>query len=667
MRINHNIPAMNAHRILGQNSSIAAKNLERLSSGKKINRASDDAAGMAISEKMNAQIRGLQMASRNSLDGVSLVQTAEGAMNEVHSMLQRMRELSVQAANGTMDTGDRDAIQAEINQLTSEINRIGNGTEFNKLKILQGNQEPKSNTQYSAMSTGKPAEFILDKTTTAAPLPTLSTPFQKISETDTLIVTVNGKENVVNLQGFNSTTNLTYSDFLERINDALGDDGKAFFNDKMQVVVRTNDTGGNKSVKFEGTATSKLATTAPTALIVGTAAATVFDYSGGGTKTFKINTKTITLDANYTDIAGLVSAINTKIAADTDLQKLGITFSQAGGVISISATSPVDLKLEAGATDALGDLKLTAGDYLTQASESFGKAENPANYSTGYFKFESIPEKGSFIKIGDKTLDFYDSSKEPYMGTNIPINIYNSAGPGYKNVSDIVSEISKLGIRGISMFVGDNSAGQNLPSPLPTDFPTKFNNNNKTELIVVAHERGFGGNAIALEGTLEEFNVNLQVGANAGQGFRMEIGDIRSQKLKISADKPTGNPGVKGASYTSIKSVNNGITSNLEEYAVDVTDEKKATAAIEVFNNAIVQLATERSRLGAIQNRLEKTIANLDNTAENLTAAMSRIVDTDMASEMSEFTKMNILQQAGTSMLAQANQQPQLVLKLLGN
>ena len=153
MRINTNIAALNSHRMLERNTNTSAKNLERLSSGMRINRASDDAAGLAISEKMNAQIRGLKMASRNSLDGVSLVQTAEGAMGEIHSMLQRMRELSVQAANGTMSTDDRKAIQDEINQLTSEVNRIGNGTEFNNLQILKGNQGPKSNTIISKMST----------------------------------------------------------------------------------------------------------------------------------------------------------------------------------------------------------------------------------------------------------------------------------------------------------------------------------------------------------------------------------------------------------------------------------------------------------------------------------------------------------------------------------
>ena len=137
MRINHNIPAMNAHRLLGVNNLAGSKTLEKLSSGKRINRAGDDAAGMAISEKMRAQIKGLTMASKNSLDGVSLVQTAEGAMGEVHSMLQRMRELAVQAANGTSADSDRQAIQDEINQLTSEVNRISNGTEYNTRNILK--------------------------------------------------------------------------------------------------------------------------------------------------------------------------------------------------------------------------------------------------------------------------------------------------------------------------------------------------------------------------------------------------------------------------------------------------------------------------------------------------------------------------------------------------
>lgn len=141
MRINNNIPALNTHRILNMNTNSIEKALERLSSGKRINRASDDAAGMAISEKMRAQVQGLRQASRNSLDGISLIQTAEGALNEVHAMLQRMRELCVQGANGVYKEEDLKTIGAEIVQLTEQIDKIANDTEFNGIKLLDGSQK----------------------------------------------------------------------------------------------------------------------------------------------------------------------------------------------------------------------------------------------------------------------------------------------------------------------------------------------------------------------------------------------------------------------------------------------------------------------------------------------------------------------------------------------
>ncbi|MED5074090.1 flagellin [Anoxybacillus geothermalis] len=140
MRINHNIQALNAYRNLAANQSSISKNLERLSSGLRINRAADDAAGLAISEKMRSQIRGLQMAERNALDAISMIQTAEGALNEVHSILQRMRELAVQAANGTNQDTDREALDSEFQQLIEEINRIGQDTQFNKMNILATDQ-----------------------------------------------------------------------------------------------------------------------------------------------------------------------------------------------------------------------------------------------------------------------------------------------------------------------------------------------------------------------------------------------------------------------------------------------------------------------------------------------------------------------------------------------
>ncbi len=657
MRINTNMAALNSHRMLEKNTSISARNLEKLSSGKRINRASDDAAGLAISEKMTAQIRGLKMASRNALDGVSLVQTAEGAMGEVHSMLQRMRELSVQAANGTMSTTDRKAIQDEINQLTSEVNRIGNGTEFNKLNILQGNQGPNSNTIMRNMSTGEYPKLTLDKiynpasypnvsggqiqfdvfasgsaivptinVSTLPPRPlgdvlsevnqkikttlsgTLGYPsdknveafinssgnlaikaignsigidasgtvskeilfinpiifeevnkekFQKLDANDTLTISFeDGTKTSVNLQGFSTTTNLSHADFLERINDAMGDNGEAYFDSNFNIVLKGNEAGGDKNIKIEGSAITKLATN----------------------------------------------------------------------------------------------------------SNALGVAESPANFSKGSLFFNEVPQDGSYVIVGDTRVDFYNSSVRPYTGNNVSVDI-NS-----KTVEAIVKDVARIKVDGVSMFVGDGTLSNNIPQPTPLDFPNAsgvIDNKNAREIVVVSHQRGLAGNTVPIEDTLKSFNVNLQVGSNAGQGFRLEVGDTRSIALKISADKSTRNTGIEGAAYITNANVTNGISASMVEYSVDVMDEKKATAAIEVFNNAILTVASERSKLGAIQNRLEKTIANLDNTAENLTGALSRIADTDMALEMSEFTKFNILQQAGTAMLSQANQQPQMMLKLL--
>lgn len=641
MRINTNIAALNSHRMLEKNTSISGRNLEKLSSGKRINRASDDAAGLAISEKMNAQIRGLKMASRNALDGVSLVQTAEGAMGEVHSMLQRMRELSVQAANGTMSPDDRRAIQDEINQLTSEVNRIGNGTEFNKLNILQGNQGPDSNTIISKMSTGAPAEVLLNQIALLVTTPATefdeTLEFRHLEPTDTFSVVVNGKETIVNIQGFDSSTNLSYGDFLERINDALGDDAVAYFNHDGSILVKTNQAGGGQSIEFKGSSVTldKL-----------------FAAPGGAVSIPGVNNGTFTLTSNFKSGESIKIGDETFVFGDGEAGtvKIGIDVSETAtnlatkinsilGYTTTPNTNPGEILLQYGAPLAIVD-PLPSIEVAHPSAKAFGTAENPANKSQGTIFFSELPEKGSFITIGNTRIDFYDSSEEPYAGTNVPIDLNASA-----DVEALVTNlISNLNIDGVTL------------SAVP---------GNARTINIEADVVGFAGNVITLEGTLDEFNVNLQVGSNAGQGFRLEVGDTRSIALKISANKPTGNPGVAGAAYVEIPNVTNGIKPAFVEYSLDVMDEDKATAAIEVFNNAIITVASERSKLGAIQNRLEKTIANLDNTAENLTAAKSRIEDTDMALEMSEFTKFNILQQAGTAMLAQANQQPQMMLQLL--
>lgn len=635
MRINHNIPALNAHRLLTSNTNKSTKVLERLSSGKKINKAADDAAGMAISEKMRAQVRGLKKASQNTLDGISLIQTAEGAMNEVHSMLQRMRELAVQAANGTTTDEDRQAIQDEINQLTSEVNRIANGTEFNTRKLLQGNTGPDSNTTVHRMSTGGPAEIVGQAFADDAAIATLGS-----LTSESLSIWVDGKERVVNLNKLDGTaTNSTKDNLLEALNNAMGDLGEAVFRENGTLEIRSTSIGGTSELKITGTDKILGKLFEPKNLTLTSSIELPAD--GGDWSAITDESLTFIIDGveqslHLTGIntrAGLVSAISTFLggaatAAEID-DKLVISFSAIAVTLKGTAVEAV----MGTSTSIRGEIKVTG-----EAEKDLGKAE-------GSFLFKEMPQIGSTLTIGKEKIEFYDSRVGPYTGSNRPINIA-ADDTNMKTLEGIVEEISKLGIAGVDMEVDEDKA---------------------TRLIVTAEVDGFTGQAIFLEGTPKEFVTNLQVGPNQGQGFRLSVGDIRAKMMGISSDSPDGNTGVKGAAFVTIPTVTDGLSEGVIEYALDLSTEDRATSAITVYDNAIVKLAGLRSSLGAIQNRLEYTAANLDNTAENLTAALSRIEDADMALEMSEFTKLNILTQSGVAMLAQANQRPQSILQLLGS
>lgn len=435
MIINHNLSAMNAHRQLGANQANGAKAQEKLSSGLRINRAGDDAAGLAISEKMRAQVRGLDQASRNGQDGISMIQTAEGALGETHSILQRMRELATQAANDTNVEVDREEIQKEINALTSEINRIGNTTEFNKQKVLDG--------------------------------------AQKIGN----VKTVEGSEAV----------------------EAEGD------NPAIDAVIG--------SVSFDITKAFEVGDTITV---------------GGKTITF--------VEGDITEDADEVSLSSAKT-----------TEEQASAIAAL--------------INGVEDSEITAS-------------------TTG------------------KTVSI----------------VQNEAGTG------------------------------TVSSP------------------VITNSKGDG------------FSATFQIGANKGQSMTINFLDMRSEALGI-AGKNTGTHtagtndkavAVAGAKFAVGNDVTNGTTNDGEAHALDVSSHESATAAVEVINNAIEAVSAERSKMGSYQNRLEHTISNLNNSSENLQAAESRVRDVDMAKEIMEFTKNNILSQASQSMLAQANQAPQQVLQLLG-
>ena len=411
MVVQHNLTAMNSNRMLGVTTSAQAKSSEKLSSGYKINRAADDAAGLTISEKMRKQMRGLDRAATNAQDGVSAVQTAEGALTEVHSMLQRMNELATQSANGTNSTSDRQAIQDEINQLTTEIDRVAETTKFNETYLLKGDSK------------------------TAA---------------------------------------------------------KATFMDSGYAI---------KS----------------------------------GTKLY-------------------AEGSDTELTADT----LKTALESGQKVYTATKTS--------GQSDANLSVKGKDYDYVTKLYDEDGKLVSAENVLAS-------------MKADGKT-----------NATNYYTSDAGSAGA---------------------------AAGSNVE-------------------ISAANAKKTDGT-----GYLEQFSVN------GALSFNLHVGADSSSDNKISVKIDS-----MSAAGIGVKDLN-------------VSTEADATAAIDRIAEAIQKVSSQRSSLGAVQNRLEHTIANLDNVVENTTSAESRIRDTDMASEMVEYSKNNILAQAGQSMLAQANQSTQGVLSLL--
>lgn len=576
MRINHNIQALNSYRNLSKNSSGLSKNLEKLSSGLRINRAADDAAGLAISEKMRSQIRGLDMAERNTLDGISLLQTAEGALGTTHEILQRMRELTVQAANGTLEDKDRQAIQSEIDQLTQEIDRISKTTQFNAKPLLRGAVEGRSYAEV----TGSSMQYIGNGTWsgTLAVKPSYPASVElNLSETF-------GQQSAAAAQGNTFVIN-----------------GRTY-----EVLTAAGAT--------------------PTTGRIGV------NVAWGGTALDNINNTMLALsDA----IKASDKSMDAAFFSTADATGTGATFTPGKlTLVSADKLSPLDadkIKVSSSATGVNFYKPNT-----TTAATSFVGNTDALIPTTAAISFANIPGDGDSITIDGVTITFSTTS-----GTN-QIDVTN------KSVSDILNELDVL--------IQTSQTNGNMKNLTSYSIIGKslILNSTKTEtgappfkgLEVRIKDADFAARAGV------ELKVNMQIGANANENMDMSIGimDAVSLGLARQADHTTKiiTPGVDAAG------------------GVDVSSSQEAArVSIEVIDLAIKRVSEERSRMGAYQNRMEHTISNLGIASENLTSAESRIRDADMAKEMSEYTKNNIINQAATAMLAQANQLPQGILQLL--
>ncbi len=543
MIINHNLMAMNTHRQLGMNNMSGQKSIEKLSSGFRINRAGDDAAGLAISEKMRGQIRGLSQASRNSQDAISLIQTAEGALNETHAILQRMRELAVQSASDTNVEKDRSEIQKEINQLTSEINRIGNTTEFNTMKLVNGDRAAAGSvtkvTQELATAAAKDLAFAEG----------------------------------VNHNGYKF---------------ALKDDKVTITNTHSGWAGVASGTG---TVSIEKVAGDKLQIT-------------INSPSSGQTPLVVVDT--IKLDQVSNSFKYDAHGISFELSAE-EYQKTAV-----GDKVDLTITAA---EITAGA-------KTTANDFTTNVLS--GGGTNRATVSG----LSVTPMSGwTDVRSMDVTWD----------GTKLTVILKDADGTTLNSDDTITwsgAAAYTYNEHGISFKVDRQHATE-------FSFSTTFD----TETKSVTEDRA-------------DNSLKFQVGANESQAMMLDMGDMRSVALGISSQEASAN-------FSLTKAVTDGTNNTAAEYALNVSTHEAAARSITIVNNAIETVSSERSKLGAVQNRLEHTIKNLDTSAENLQAAEARIRDVDMAKEMMEFTKNNILQQAATAMLAQANQAPQAVLQLL--
>ena len=543
MIVQHNLTAMNANRMLGIVSNQQAKSTEKLSSGYRINRAADDAAGLAISEKMRSQIRGLTQASTNAEDGISMIQTAEGALNESHSILQRMRQLAVQAANGTETDNDRDNIQDEIEQLQDELDRIAETTEFNTMKLLDGTFDG-TNTS----------------TTTAGP---------KYGD-------YNGK-----LGAFITS-------------DILG----------VKITANTTATVGGESAIWNGAGTGL----------------------------------TISLAANKTytqaDIDDLIKNAKQEDSTATNTPA-NVTVKLATGVYTatgnVETTGTVAGKKATGAnTPKFKEGNFVGADTITITSNKYGEDYNISLkflFDADAGKEEVALSTAPNYKMEETTIGAAVDQKAGY-------EVHLQSGKEYtaENIEDLLATV------GLSVNVELSGVSDGHGTDEPN---TIFVTNSEEETIVTLTQgTGLGDDDAFLtqnnyDSVASFGGMVLQVGANEGQTMSFNIGDMSAAALGVSGNN------------------------------VRVDTQDRASSAITTIDKAIEIVSKQRAELGAVQNRLEHTIANLDTSAENLQTAESRIRDVDMAAEMVEYSKNNILSQASQSMLAQANQATQGVLSLL--
>ncbi len=787
MRINHNLIAINTHRQLGISENSGAKSMEKLSSGYRINRAGDDAAGLAISEKMRGQVRGLSMASRNAQDTISMIQTAEGALAETQDILQRMRELSVQSANDTNTDADRAELQAEVTQLRYEIDRIANTTEFNTRKLLEGSAKGVAEEVQGTARYNNNSRITIDSIKSKAMMEAVQNDKSWAFDGAYMLIKVNqtfqseepvydpsnyrlvgpdgtmysfkaiSENTKVKSTELEAGTILADGGVVTKV-EVKGTDLSAVFTGLTNVVL--GEAISNHDLETVG-AKSSLASGSNITLLAGSSmtfddfdaigAAEIqyttegvlrLDLTGGEFKEIKVGDSMRLNDGTVikNNGGGNFSVENGSLAIDDSFSVTGASGSFKVASFSIATQSTITAN---GTTTALANVNIvSASNYLVSAGElnnnvtlgnstplvsdggnpeTSGAVINTAKSASGeviMLAETSILAKGSYIQMIN---DYYPvgtvidsnpaTTTETGSTTAIRIMVngnevdikYDALNKILKVGNDIVAPGKSITLDDGTVLThastladpntatgrvfietgrvtlaeditsGENVQGFSLAKDSTMAVSTKIRDNTKlmAGTVITEPEKFYPGSVtIAHEGRSIQFSANANVNL-AARYYDMAVSESMtyifsryepaSSNLRDSVMAQIG----ANSGQTAFVSMGDMRAVALNVHNIDISSKWGAATAIETVNNALQRVSHQRALLGAMQNRLEHTIKNLDASTENLQAAESRIRDVDMAKEIMEYTKDSILMQSAQAMLAQANQIPESVLQLL--
>ncbi len=707
LTINTNVMSLNAQRNLGASQSDLAQSMQRLSSGLRINSAKDDAAGLGISDRMTAQIRGLNQAARNANDGISLAQTAEGALQESTNLLQRMRELAVQSANDTNSASDRASLQAEVDQLKQEMSRIANTTTFNGKNLLDGSLSS-AQFQVGANANETISFGIQSAQSDQLGANLLSTENAGGVEAATLLLTASSSGDEAGAVNAHATNNGVTGTEVVTVSDANGGSDQTY------------TIGANAEA-------DTIASNLDSMTGVSATASNQVEIIGGvdgdnGAFTIDSNGTAISINSNAvdtTDASALLAAIQG--AGTYATSGLTAALNDAGDAVVLTNTTGKDISIAMTAGDTMQVTSWSGDTATAQETTTSGKVDVALdqNYtiesdqaSTAYFSADGADTAMTTVARG--VADTTD-------GNNVASQNLTIVGP--EGSADGVTIAENSSANAIATAVNDESATTGVSataftsatlSGLSADGTVNFKLQGQGESVVdiqatvtsddlsslakaINDKTGTTGISATLSGT------NNEIVLEQADGYDIKISDFEHSNTSAETLDVDGGEGVTvsltddgtgnfdsttvGGEVTFSASDGFNITSDVASTAgsifaveangantselssiadLDISTVEGSADAIVAIDGALAQIDSLRGDLGAVQNRFESTIANLQNVSENLSAARSRILDADIAQETSNMTKQNILQQAGVSILAQANQAPQLALSLLG-